>query len=726
MPFGQDYQKEVQDVNEGRSKAEASTSGITTDQASTGQRLDRVDERGSREGIRGLVNFAAETVSGINVKQQREDFQKAYATSVEDAQGELDRTNEEESGWMSTVFGKSATQRGFHKRVLQNETDNFQLQHLKGLKRDATLYKNPADYHKNVIAPALKNALSKQSDSGMRSDIVSNFSKVASGLGRQFVTERVAYEQVLNRKATLKGVTNKINVYRTALESGSVVDSKRLYKELKSEFTVPKNGMAKIAHQDTVVNAILRDIGQGHPEGIQLLEELQKNGDMELDVENQDKINAAKEVYIRDQGMGLSQKTFELESLINTQAQNFEEVLQAAQSKYGNNINVNAYREKYEARRIDVAAEAAQTELDISSLINGIAVPDKGRATKAATAIQSRVGSALVQNQRQALLANQQAQGVPEEEWVNIYAGITEEEQLNAIIDNPEAIVNTWAGSQTPMPVVTQSQVRLAGILNQEKHTDSDAIEIERLLTFNDTLEARDPYLFAKQSPSKTEQARTSALSWLITKAKQHPRQAIQTLRNYAKRPEYKWDFENDELGETADELLDEAEKGLGFTFTDAKNRDDVLWQAQNELNTAIKIYKDPEVAKAVASKAMLRNSARVGRQFVFGGAKVDRQSILPTDHYNKLLAGEPRHLDRKEAAGFPRNIDLHDPRITITPYPNGGGMTYSMDSPVDQRYIFLDVDSAKRMADIPIIKKDTFVEEIFEESVLENLKPIE
>lgn len=725
MEFGQDYRREVQDINEGRSKATESTSAVTTNQASAGKETEVLDTRGKREGIQGLVGFAAQTLTGINIKQQREEYQNAYATSVDTAQAELDKTNEKESGWMSVVFGKSATQRGLHKRVLETETSNYHLQQLKRLPADVRNYKDATAYQKGVLNPALQNALSKQTDPKMRADIISHFSSVSEGLGRQYVNQRAAYEQVLNRKATLEGVTSKINLFRTSKESGNAIDSSRLEKDVISEFTKPRHGMDAIAHQDTVVNAVLRDVGQGHPEGIQLIEMLQKEGKIKLDVENQDKINAAKEVWIKDNDMALTQKTYELDHLLTTQAPNFEEVLQAAKARYGNNINVNNYRDAFEKRRLDVVAEQAQVEQDVTSLANGEAVPDKARSAKAAKAIQSRIGSRLVLSQNQALLARQQAKGLPEDQWVDVYAAPTEEQQLNAIIDHPEEILNTWAATQTALPVVTQSHVRLSALLNQEKNTDADAAEIERLMQFHDQLDKRDPVLFAQQAPSKGELSRNTALSWLRS-AGQSPRQAIQTLRTYAKRPDYKWNFEDDELGEAADDALDEVEKSVGFTFTDSVNRDAVLWEAKSQVDQAIKIYKDPELAKVIAAKQMMRNGARIGNQFVPGGGKVDKKSILPTTHYNKLLPYSKAFMDKKEGRGFPRNIPLDDPRITITPYKNYGGFTYSMDSPVDGSYIYLSVDSAKSQADLPVVTKKTYMDDLYEQSILENLQELD
>ena len=726
--FGNDYRREVEDINTGKARITDTAKGISSGESMSGSDITRVETRGKREGMQALLGFASETLTGIHNKQQQEDFHKAYSASVEEAQSELDKADKE-TGLFGMMFGKNATQRGFHRRVLENETNTFHLQHLKRVKADAHKYKSYGDYYKKVLAPSMKAALDKQGDSEMRADIVKNFTRVAKNLGGQWTTHRAAYEQVLNRKATLDGVTGAIDVYRSVAETGiTLKDAEGYKKSVEKAFTVPPEGMEPIAHQDTVVNAVMADLGQGNTHGVQILEDLQKRGKIDLDMENQEKLNLAKETWIRENDFNFQQKEFELDSLIAQQSKDFEPVLKAAQSKYGNSIRANDWRQKFQTVKLDNIAKAAELEQNIQSTINGEAVSgEEGRAAR--QAIQSRIGNALVMNNRKALLARQQADGTPPEEWVDMYKAATPEEMQNALLDNPDALLNTWAGSQTKLPIVTQSQVRLSTLLNQPRHSNDDVKEIERLNKFNRRFEKRDPYLYAKQATSKDELARNSSLTFLIESG-MPPLQAVQQVREFSNRPDYTWDYENGEMDDAAEDVFDSAGDDLGFKFWSTSsmtpdNKEQAIWHSRRALEQATKIVKDPELAKVVARRYLLNNSARVGDQFIFDGAAVDKNSVIPTDNYYKLLNNDERWKDKYELAGFPRNRRLDDSMNKITPLPNGAGMTVSSESPVDGSYIFVVIPSPTVKADLPVLKGQNPVLDIYEAEQLENVKPL-
>jgi len=277
------------------------------------------------------------------------------------------------------------------------------------------------------------------------------------------------------------------------------------------------------------------------------------------------------------------------------------------------------------------------------------------------------------------------------------------------------------------MPLVSSSQIKISHLLNHESHTASDEKEIDQLLKFNQRFEKRDAYLYAKQAPSDAELARNTSLNFL-RETNMPPRLAIQTVRQFASRPDYMWDKESSEQEDSVNAVFDGAADDLGFTILGAgsmtpDNKEQAQWHARAALNKAIKIVKDPALAVPLARRFMLQKSTRIKDQFVFDGARVDDNSVLPAENYFNLVDRDERHKDKYEAAGFPRNRELGDSSNTIIPYPNSLGYTVRSDSPVDGSPIFIDIDAATKQADLPVITGQNFIMDIFEQEQLKELK---
>ena len=702
--FGQDYRKEVQDANAGNiEKSVAATPERNL--PSTGKQVEHLDTSSKTKGKSALLDFASGILTKIGTRQQQEAYNEGYSSGTQEGLDEL-QANE---GLSEFIFGKGARRRGMQKAVIDKEVQENYVTNLQTMQNDIKTFTSHEKYKTEKLDPLLVAALEKQSDPEVRAAIIENFTVNAKQLGSMYTKGRQVWVDVLNRKAQADGVISASNVLGEAQKTQDPKVIEDAHQRVRKAFNC--GDMHAVPCEDIRVNTIIERLGHND---INLLQVAEADGLLDnISPTNRAKLDQAKQLWEHGNDLAFNKNETELAQMAYNQSAPFENSLQAAKAKYGDQVDVNGWRAVYNKREAEIAAEKAELNQNMSWIMSG---DPRGKAlnvTKSVPAwdaLTNNIATNLAVQHR--IEANQY---LPPEDQIDINAAVTQQEADEALFKSPETILPLWSSKQQVLPLLSRTLSQVMQVTMTEQISKAEAEQITDRMEFLNKFQKRDKVLFAKQAASDGELATYSSMNFLMNDLKMSQRKAIIQIRGRNDRADYEW--QEGERETVISEVTRNATDSKGFEnaigwSSDPENQVALEYAAGAALDKAMKITKEPKQAARLAEMFLYKNTSKVGNQLVLGGAELDKNSHNGSyNDYIELVQQDERFKDKQELAGFPRDREITDDANTLIVYPDKQGMTIRSVSPVDGNFIYIDIPAPKRDADIPRIKPDGIIE---------------
>lgn len=680
MPFGQDYQKEVNDVNAGNIQPKAAAP-ITHSQDMSSQTTTRLDTRSKNEALIGLTKLASQALHGIKKTQDAKAYEEAYTTG---SQEKLDELNN--AGVVSKLFGNKATLRGFQERVVDDKVEQDYQRRLSTMDADVRQFSTLEDYKTSVGDPLLKDALESQTDNDVKTGITKGFTKNSRLLAGQFAKKRRLYDQILNRKAVMNGLASASKTMDMAKGSQDRSVVLEAAGRLKKALTMP-NDVDPEAWEGMVKTSIISSLGNND---LNLLNAAQENGTLkDFSVETLDDIKQAKSIWNQEYSQDFYNRGIELENTLKDNPEQFLTQLATYKQTYPS-LDTKRWLKafnKAEIKRDETARELQNNTIAVSQGM-GKNLSKAERSQAFANLTNRFAREAALQARKDAIRDNPNTA-------LDINEAYSPEELNSAIKANPSKLISAWVTNQVDeVPLLRSSVSNIVTLSNLDELTETQGIELKEDLQFARHFIKKGRDLFSKQLP-KAQLARVLHMDTLMNKLGYDHRKAVIEIRAGKNRDPV--DTDDIDFRDYSDDALREFTDNSGFEnfigwSSDPDNQDALAVAAEREFGELLKITNDPNIAKELTTDFLAHNSIRFGDNLLLGGKELNKNSVNGDfAGYADLVENTDSWKAIWEAAGFPRNRSIKDEANVITTHPNGKGITIRSEN-VNGSTIYMDL----------------------------------
>lgn len=692
--FGQSHRQLIKDTNEGNIEPQ-DVAHVSTSAVSGGRSVTRAQTE-TRGTQKALAKLAVTLGARVGEQHQQKEFAEGYASGTLEGYKNL-RDNE---GKLSQIlFGKSSRLRGAQKRMLHDQTEHNYINNFKELDTDSKQLSTEA-YHAKLNTQLTDTLETFKGDAEIQQQLVSSFAANAKQLARNHTTKRQIWVDAEQKRSVTDNIVVAGEVLKELEINGADVQSvEDAQKRLTKTFAKPA-GMHKVPWSASTADAMITQLQRGDSTVMGFAES--KNLLAHLRPEDRARVNAASEIWKRDNDKRLFEDLSELEQMSANGVDGREQIARQMSVEYPT-FNLNAWREA------DRALEASRLEdARLKQERQGWLMTNDSRAQELTLEQKHEAFSGSIDDLTAAgiyserLAAQRGAQYEGEELNYDIDSPITDVEKVEWKLRNPAKLTPMWQASQQTLPQLEQSISTMNQLVASPEIDHAGLATWGEHMDFANVFREADEALFNKHFKSDSELDRYYAMDFLVNQSGIPVLSAITTLRAI------KSDKDFDSELPVPEELIssgvksalngflnEKGERSMWFFNKDIDNEELFDSIASDHYERAYKTYKGNHSMAVHATRAsMLRNGAIISNQFVPGGAVLDENSYggsantfvnawLEDIRFQELLSmsGFP------DEGGFPQGATMraspNEQEIHITGTSNVNGMPIFLTLPL-------------------------------------------
>lgn len=700
--FGLSHRQLIKDTNEGNIEPQ-DVAHVSTSAVSSGRSVTRAQTE-TRGTQKALAKLAATLGARIGEQHQQKEFAEGYASGTLEGYKNL---KDNEGKLSEILFGKSSRLRGAQKRMLHDTTENHYINNFKDLENDSKRLSTEA-YHAKLNKQLSTTLKTFEGDAEIQEQLVGSFAANAKQLARNHTTKRQIWVDAERKRATTDNIVTAGEVLKELEINGAdaqAVDDAQ--KRLKKTFTKPA-GMHKVPWSAATADALITQLQRGDSTVMGFAES--KDLLSHLRPEDRARVNAASEIWKRDNDKRLFEDLNELEQMSVNGVDGREQVARKMSVEYPT-FNLNAWREQdrvLEADRLEQARLKQERQ--------GWLMTNDSRAQELTLAQKHEAFSGSIDDMTAAgvyserLEQQRAAQYEGEELSYDIDGPITAEEKTEWKMRNPAKLTPMWQASQQTLPQLEQS------ISTMNQLVASPEIDHQGLSTWGDHMEfantfrGADEALFNKHFKSDSELDRYYAMDFLVNQSGIPVLSAITTLRAIKADKDFDAELPVPEelissgVKSALNGFLDQkGERSMWFFNKDIDNQELFDSIASDHYERAFKTYKGNHSMAVHATRAsMLRNGAIIANQFVPGGAVLDENSYGGSANtFMNAWLEDIRFQELLSMSGFPDEGGFPS-GATMRASPNEQEIHITGTSNINGMPVFLTLPLPKSQAEFP------------------------